>query len=93
MASGAGIEPGLKLACHLTDFAPTLLGRLGLAELSQGMEGTDVFGNSAGINTRKDNGHSHLHTPHSHAHKPGFEYDDEEQRLIEQRLADLGYLE
>jgi len=92
MASGVGIEPGMKLACHLTDFAPTVLGRLGLAALSQGMEGSDVFG-SGGANVRKDNGHSSLHTPHVPEQKAGFEYDDEEQRLIEQRLADLGYLE
>lgn len=92
MASGAGIEPGVKLACHLTDFAPTVLGRLGLATQSQGMEGADVFG-SSGANVRKDNGHSSMHTPHVSEQKAGFEYDDEEQRLIEQRLADLGYLE
>lgn len=96
MACGAGIEPGHRLSCDLIDFAPTLLGRLGLAELSQGMEGVDIFGNAAGVNSRKDNGHSHhQHAPHSAAapQKAGFEYDDEEQRLIEQRLADLGYLE
>ena len=92
MASGTGIQAGQKLSCRLIDFAPTVLGRLGHSELAIDMEGYDVFG-SSGSNLRKDNGQSLISAPHSHAHKSEFEYDDEEQKLIEQRLADLGYLE
>ncbi len=92
MASGAGIEAGQKLSCRLIDFAPTVLGRLGQSGLAVNMEGSDIFGTPL-TSHRKDNGHSSVTTPHAPLHAPGFEYDDEEQRLIEQRLADLGYLE
>jgi hypothetical protein len=69
-----------------------VLGRLGHSELAIDMEGHDVFG-SSGSNLRKDNGQTQISAPHSSPHKSEFEYDDEEQKLIEQRLADLGYLE
>ncbi|MFM7128722.1 MAG: hypothetical protein ACKO0V_05125 [bacterium] len=92
MASGAGIEAGKTLSCRLVDFAPTVLGRLNQSHLAAGMEGRDIFSADAFSTVRHDSGHVHTSKPHS-PHKPGFEYDDEEQRLIEQRLADLGYLE
>lgn len=93
MASGAGISPGQSLHCNLVDFAPTTLGRLGLSHLATAMEGIDIFNQPLGHSVRKDNGHVATSTPHPTVHQPGFEYDDEEQRMIEQRLADLGYLE
>jgi hypothetical protein len=43
---------------------------------------------------RHDSGHvGGRSESHSAPHTATFEYDEEEQRLIEQRLADLGYLE
>jgi len=90
MAAGPGIAPGRIADCRLVDFAPTVLARLGLPELSADMEGTDVFGTSI----RQDPGHAGGRSEMQSApHHATFEYDDEEQRLIEQRLADLGYLE
>lgn len=93
MASGQGIEPGNSISCGLVDFAPTLLARLNQNQLAAGMEGRDIFSAGGLGQIRQDSGHSITSSPHSAPHKPGFEYDDEEQRLIEQRLADLGYLE
>jgi len=90
MAAGQGITPGRIADCSLIDFAPTVLARLGLPDLAAGMEGSDVFGTAL----RQDPGHAGGRAEAAQApHKPTFEYDDEEQRLIEQRLADLGYLE
>jgi hypothetical protein len=90
MAAGAGIAPGRIADCRLIDFAPTVLARLGQPELSAGMEGSDIFGTSV----RHDPGHAGGRSEMQSApHQPTFEYDEEEQRLIEQRLADLGYLE
>ncbi|MFM1801839.1 MAG: hypothetical protein RJA81_1191, partial [Planctomycetota bacterium] len=93
MASGSGVIPGQSLNCDLIDFAPTVLARLNSSHLAAKMEGSDVLGANRELNQRKDSGHSSVSSPHGIPHKPGFEYDDEEQRLIEQRLADLGYLE
>ena len=42
-----------------------------------------------GSSFRRDPGHEAL----AGNHQAGFEYTPEEQALIEQRLADLGYLE
>jgi predicted AlkP superfamily phosphohydrolase/phosphomutase len=90
MASGAGITPGRIADCSLIDFAPTVLARLGQPELALGMEGSDIFGTTL----RHDSGHvGGRSESHSAPHTATFEYDEEEQRLIEQRLADLGYLE
>ncbi|MBI1325770.1 phosphodiesterase [bacterium] len=90
MAAGPGISPGQIADCSLIDFAPTVLARLGMPELSTGMEGADIFGTAI----RQDPGHAGGKAEAQSApHRPTFEYDEEEQRLIEQRLADLGYLE
>jgi hypothetical protein len=57
------------------------------------MEGHDIFSSVIQPNARHDFAHAHISSPHTLPQNPGFEYDDEEQRMIEQRLADLGYLE
>jgi predicted AlkP superfamily phosphohydrolase/phosphomutase len=93
MASGAGIDTGNYLNCRLIDFAPTVLGRLDQSSLATHMEGHDIFSSVIQPNARHDFAHAHISSPHTLPQNPGFEYDDEEQRMIEQRLADLGYLE
>jgi hypothetical protein len=54
------------------------------------MEGKSLPGLQPGEVTRLDNGQNAYQGPHESS---GFEYSREEQALIEQRLADLGYLE
>jgi predicted AlkP superfamily phosphohydrolase/phosphomutase len=93
--AGAGLAPGRYLKAHLIDATPTILALLGLAIPSH-VEGTPIVGPStppaethgfAAI--RQDAAEELLDGPH----RKHFEYTAEEQGIIEQRLADLGYLE
>ena len=93
--AGAGLAPGRYMKANLIDAAPTILSLLGLA-IPAHMEGKPIAGppathhaapGVAGI--RQDAAEPLFNGPHP---KP-FEYTSEEQQIIEQRLADLGYLE
>jgi predicted AlkP superfamily phosphohydrolase/phosphomutase len=86
--AGAGLAPGRTLRADLPDVAPTILKLLGLPIPSH-VEGTPLPCLSDLPTTRLDPGSSELAGPH----RPQFEYTPEEQAIIEQRLADLGYLE
>ncbi len=90
--SGPGIEPGRNLNAQLRDVAPSILTWFDLPIPSH-VEGEPLpclggFG-WQGKNLRKDPAHIEL----AGTHQEGFEYSPEEQAMIEQRLADLGYLE
>ncbi len=85
--SGVGITPGRNLDAHLNDIAPSVLKWFQLA-IPDHMEGKPLPCLSALPTVRHDNGSSPVKGPH----RPDFEFSDEEQKLIEQRLLDLGYL-
>jgi predicted AlkP superfamily phosphohydrolase/phosphomutase/SAM-dependent methyltransferase len=90
--SGPGIQPGRTLKANLRDVAPSILTWFGLP-IPEHVEGEPLacltgFG-WQGPNLRRDPGHEAL----AGNHQAGFEYTPEEQAMIEQRLADLGYLE
>jgi predicted AlkP superfamily phosphohydrolase/phosphomutase len=84
----AGVEPGWKAEAQLQDIAPTILALLGVP-LPGHMEGKPLpFLPELGT-TRLDPAGAAYNGPH----QPQYEYSEEEQAIIEQRLADLGYLE
>ena len=83
---GPGIAPNRNLAANLRDITPTILALLGQPIPSQ-VEGKPLP--CVRSTTRIDA--PMAQTPPSHLGQ--FEYTPEEQAIIEQRLADLGYLE
>jgi predicted AlkP superfamily phosphohydrolase/phosphomutase len=93
--AGAGLTPGRNLAANLVDATPTILALLGVA-IPAHVEGKPIVtapspprvAHGATV-TRQDAAEQPPNGPHP---KP-FEYTSEEQQIIEQRLADLGYLE
>jgi predicted AlkP superfamily phosphohydrolase/phosphomutase len=94
--AGTGLAAGRNLRAQLIDVTPTILALLGHA-IPAHIEGKPIDGSSSASTaphpgfptTRRDDAKEPLEGPHR---KP-FEYTFEEQEIIEQRLADLGYLE
>jgi hypothetical protein len=93
--AGTGLASGRHLQANLRDVTPTILDLLGVP-IPGHIEGTPIRETGQldqpreePRNTRVDHGDSSPVGPHQHQ----FEYSDEEQAIIEQRLADLGYLE
>lgn len=93
--AGAGLAPGRSLKARLIDATPTILNLLGLP-IPAHVEGRPITGESTTADskntftpTRHDSPEAALEGPH----RRQFEYTAEEQAILEQRLADLGYLE
>jgi len=93
--AGAGLPVGHNLKANLVDVTPTVLALLGLP-IPAHIEGSPIVVRSpqaqsttSFITTRHDPPEEILEGPH----RRPFEYSSEEQEIIEQRLADLGYLE
>jgi hypothetical protein len=93
--AGAGLTPGRSLKAKLIDAAPTILDLLGLP-IPAHIEGQPITTAPAVADSkptfnvaRHDGPEAALEGPHP---RP-FEYTAEEQAILEQRLADLGYLE
>ena len=93
--AGAGLVPGRYLKANLIDATPTILALLGLA-IPAHVEGKPIVGPTttpeethACAATRQDAAEELLEGPH----RKQFEYSSDEQAIIEQRLAELGYLE
>ncbi|MGE5755482.1 MAG: alkaline phosphatase family protein [Planctomycetaceae bacterium] len=86
--AGAGIAPGRTLRAELIDVAPTILKLFGLP-IPGHVEGKPLGCLGDLPTTRQDPPATAVAGPH----RPQFEYTPEEQAIIEQRLADLGYLE
>lgn len=84
--SGVDLPVGRNLQANLIDATPTILALLGLP-IPAHIEGRPIVVPAA--TTRPHVPAPTLAGPHHHA----FEYTDEEQAVIEQRLAELGYLE
>jgi predicted AlkP superfamily phosphohydrolase/phosphomutase len=83
-----GVEPGWKAEAQLQDIAPTILALLGQS-VPDHMEGEPLPFLPELPTTRLDPPAAAYNGPH----QPQYEYSPEDQALIEQRLADLGYLE
>ncbi len=97
--SAPGVNPGRFLKADLRDVAPTVLNLFGIAAPGH-IEGRPLpCATPFGSRSRLDSPSPNLTGPHvgpSHDAQPAaaaFEYTAEEQAIIEQRLADLGYLE
>jgi len=92
--AGAGLTTGRNLKANLIDVTPTILALLGLP-IPAHVEGKPIVGSTTAESTpsfpsiRQDSAEELLEGPHR---KP-FEYTSHEQAIIEQRLAELGYLE
>ncbi len=84
-----GVTPGEGARAKLRDVAPTVLHLLGLP-VAESMQGHPFACLKQAGPIRRDEGISQPNGPHQ---PPEFEYSAEEQAIIEQRLADLGYLE
>lgn len=91
--AGTGVIPGRTLNADLRDIAPTVLTLFGLPvpEVMEGKPLEAFGGGRPGGVLREDAAASPINGPHRP--QPQFEFSAEEQALIEQRLADLGYLE
>jgi len=88
VAHGPGVKPGLKVTAEIADITPTLLAMLGLA-VPADMEGralTHIFDPPL---------HVEFEPPKEYqpAEAPAEIFSEEEQRVLTQRLSDLGYLE
>jgi predicted AlkP superfamily phosphohydrolase/phosphomutase len=83
-----GVTPGKTLQADLHDITPTILSLFGLPIPSH-VEGRPLPCLPHAETLREDSPSPALAGPH----QPQFEYSAEEQAIIEQRLADLGYLE
>ncbi len=84
--AGAGLAAGRYLNADLIDATPTILALLN-APIPAHVEGKSIAHGL--ISTRQDPPEGTLEGPH---HRP-FEFSSEEQAIIEERLAQLGYLE
>ena len=84
-----GVAPGRTLAAHLVDIAPTILSLFGLP-IPGHVEGRPLPCLPASNAVRIDAPTAGIPGIHQ---VPEFDYTPEEQAIIEQRLADLGYLE
>ena len=83
-----GVVPGRTLRAELIDITPTILKLFGMP-IPCHVQGKPLPCLGEGATTRQDSPNSAVSGPH----RPQFEYTPEEQAIIEQRLADLGYLE
>ncbi len=99
--AGAGLTPGRHIAAHLIDATPTILALLGVA-IPAHVEGTPIPGTTRSTMTQQQSGPSPAvaatrqdtaAAPFEGPHARPFEYTNDEQAIIEQRLAELGYLE
>ena len=89
--SAPGIPPGRTIKADLRDAAPTILALLGQA-IPRHIEGRPldcIAAPGEAVEIRPDPPAPGVPAPH----RSQFEYSAEEQAIIEQRLADLGYLE
>ena len=89
--AGGQAETGRTLAADIRDVAPTVLAFFGLPA-PPSMEGTPLVVDGARPSAATLRADAPA-DPIQGTHAEGFDYTPEEQAIIEQRLADLGYLE
>ncbi len=88
--AGAGLPPGRNLRARLIDAAPTILELLGVP-VPPHMEGSPLGTYRPTPSRRVDDPRARpIAGPHQ---QPAFEFTEEEQAILEQRLMDLGYME
>jgi hypothetical protein len=85
--SGAGIQPGRTLKAHLNDVMPSILKWFHMP-IPEHVEGVPLPCLHMLPTVRVDTGSTPINGPH----RPTFEHSEEDQRLIEERLRELGYL-
>lgn len=88
LAAGPGVKPGVRLTAQIADITPTLLAMLGLP-VPADMEGkalADIFDPPLQVEFEPPKKYEPTEVPTEI-------YSEEEQRLLTQRLSDLGYLE
>ena len=94
--AGAGLPPGRRLKARLIDATPTILSLLGLPVPAH-VEGRPITESVTEADSRVPSPARPAsmvpRSPLDGPHRRPFEYTDEEQAILEQRLADLGYLE
>ena len=93
--AGVGLPAGRNLKANLIDATPTILALLGQSIPSH-IEGTPIAGapeHAEATCSFTPFRHDTAEDPIEGPHRRPFEYTSEEQEIIEQRLADLGYLE
>src|SRR6185312_7936133 len=93
--SGADLPTGRHLQANLTDATPTILALLGLP-IPAHIEGRPIVAparTAVQPATSSPMRHHSPVDPLSGPHPKPFDYSFEEQEIIEQRLAELGYLE
>lgn len=87
--AGTSLAPGRNLRARLIDAAPTVLSLLGLP-VPPHMEGSPIGTYRPKLYERLDEANVQ---PMNGPHQPAFEFSEEEQAILEQRLMDLGYME
>ncbi len=92
--AGSDLLPGRHLKSDLTDATPTILAMMGLPipahiEGKSIVESRPTVHNAHFVPARHDPAEEAIDGPH----RKSFDYSREEQEIIEQRLAELGYLE
>ena len=88
VAHGPGVKPGLKINADIADITPTLIAMLGLA-VPADMEGkalTNIFEPPLNVKFEPPKKYEAVEGPSEI-------YSEAEQRVLTQRLSDLGYLE
>jgi len=91
--AGVGLTPGRNLQARLIDVAPTILNLLG-APIPSHIEGTPIGAEpTAASASHADERLDRPSDTPGGPHQKTFEHTAEEQAILEQRLADLGYLE
>lgn len=93
--SGTGLRPGRTLDARLIDATPTILHLLGLPipAYVEGRPITDKTPLGEPRNSFTPSRHDTTGEALEGPHKRPFEFAPDEQAILEQRLADLGYLE
>ena len=88
MVAGPRVKPGLQFEANIHDLAPTIIALMDL-DVPDDMDGralTDIFQNPAQIRFGRASGKAG-------ESRPDEVYSAEEEKQIEQRLADLGYVD
>jgi predicted AlkP superfamily phosphohydrolase/phosphomutase len=93
--AGAGLAAGRYLDAELIDVTPTILALLG-ARIPSHVEGKSIVRGLIPCDSpseRNQSRHDPAETILDGPHRASFEYSSEDQAIIEERLAQLGYLE
>ena len=88
--SAPGFGPEVSLDAALRDVTPSVLSMLG-EPIPEHIRGVP-FPGLASRTVRSDSASNAIHPPHGPGSGAGFDFDPEDEAIVEQRLIDLGYL-